>query len=137
MRTKRTTIAESIRLVRTRDPRAARVCCRDHLLRALCRHVRAIPIPDGLPLSHDRIDTVLASVLTVLLVRFGLLSFFAHVSGVFCYNLPVTLRGDAWYAVHAYAVAALMLGVAVVAYRIACAGQPLLKVETAPSRPLA
>ena len=46
---------------------------------------------------------------------------------VFVYDLPVTLRRDAWYAVHAYALAALVLGVAVVAYRIACAGQPLLK----------
>ncbi|MCH8147268.1 MAG: hypothetical protein IH987_04635 [Planctomycetes bacterium] len=75
----------------------------------------------------------LASVVTVLLVRFGLLTVFAYISSAFCYSLPVTLRGDAWYAVHAYTVAALMLGVAVVAYRIACAGQRLLKDELSAS----
>ena len=67
-------------------------------------------------------------------MRFGLLSVFAYASSVFCYSdLPVTLRGDAWYTVHGYAVAALVLGVAVVAYRIACAGQPLLKDDLSPA----
>ncbi len=75
----------------------------------------------------------LASILTVLLVRFGLLSVFAYLSSAFCYDLPVTLRGDAWYAVHGHAVAVLVLGVAVVAYRIACAGQSLLKDDLSPS----
>ncbi len=77
----------------------------------------------------------LASAVTFLLVRFGLLSVFAYISSTFCYNVPVTLRGDAWYAVHAYAVAAFVLAIAVVAYRVACAGQPLLRDETVPSRP--
>ena len=74
----------------------------------------------------------MASIVTVLLVRFGLLSVFAYSSSALCYNLPVTPRGDACYAVHAYVVGALVLGVAVVAYRIACAGQPLLKDDLSP-----
>ncbi len=76
----------------------------------------------------------LASILTVLLARFRLLSVFAYGSSAFCCsNLPVTLRGEAWYAVHGYAVAAFVFGVAVVAYRIACAGQPLLKDDLSPT----
>ena len=77
----------------------------------------------------------LAMIVTFLLVPVGLLSHFAFCLGGFCYQLPVSLRGDAWYAAHAYIVAAIILGVAIATYRIACAGQPLLRDETAPPRP--
>ena len=46
----------------------------------------------------------LASILTVLFARFKLLSVFAYGSSVFCYNLPVTFKGNARCAVHGYAM---------------------------------
>ena len=69
----------------------------------------------------------------ILLMWFGLLSVFAYASSVFCYNFPMTLSGDAWYAVHVYVLAAALLGVAMVAYRIACAGQPLQSDDLSPA----
>ncbi len=74
----------------------------------------------------------LALLMTVVLARFGLLSLFACFVGATFYSLlPVTFRTDAWYAPGAYAVAAVLLGIAVAAYRIASAGAPLLKDDLA------